>query len=109
MIKNDTNYDFILSEENTTSKQISKIKRYKFRPSLDSYIISTIKLNQVLKDKTPFEQVDFFLKSKRKNPKKLKSTRGKIPQINTDEDARFYLKQFISIMSIHCGFTRKNF
>ena len=97
----------LLSEETKSSQQISKIKRYKFRPSIDSYIISTIKLNQVLRDKTPFEEVDFFRKSKRKNAKKLKINRGNYPKITTDEDARFHLKQFISIMAIHCGFNSK--
>ncbi|CAF1068702.1 unnamed protein product [Brachionus calyciflorus] len=84
----------------------TKDKKYKFRPSIDSYIINTIKLNQVLKDKVPFEEIDFFLKSKRKNPKKLKSTKSTLPKVNTDEDAKVYLKQFISIMSIHCGFSQ---
>ena len=107
MTINDTNFEIFSSEENKNSKQLSKIKRYKFRPSIDSYIISTIKLNQVLKDKTPFEEVDFFLKSKRKSAKKLKSNGEIFPKINTDEDARFYLKKFVSTMAIHCGFTRK--
>ncbi len=74
---------------------------YKFQPSIDSYIINTIKLNQILKNRISFDQVEFFSKRNSKNEKR--SNRNSI-LIKKDDDARDSLKKFICIMCIHSGF-----
>lgn len=84
------------------SEEVCEEKNYKFRPNVDSYIINTIKLNKILNKQTRFEDVEFFRK-KKKLPKKLKI---EMPKIYSNQDAQIHLKQFISIMSIHTGFSR---
>jgi hypothetical protein len=83
-----------------------KPAKISLQPSIDSYIINTIKLNQILKNQVPFDQVDFFFKKPAK--KTISKKQAKI-RVSNDEDARHYMKQFITIMSLHCGFVgRKN-
>ena len=73
------------------------------QPSIDSYIINTIKLNRILKNNLTFEQIECF---NNKSAKKSKNFTKSII-INTDEEARQALKQFVIIMSLHSGFTGK--
>lgn len=73
---------------------------YKIQPSIDSYIINTIKLNQILKNRISFDQIEFFSNMNLKNENKNKKT----ILVKTDQDARDSLKKFICIMCIHSGF-----
>ena len=85
---------------------------------IDSYIINTIRLNQILKNRVPFDQVDLFKrstslktepssnngKSKSNSRSKSRSARRGLV-IETNEQAHVYLKQFITIMCLHIDFT----
>ena len=88
-----------------TSKVTENNGFEQLQPSIDSYIINTIKLNQILNSNVPFERVDFFVKSK--SCEQISSKRKQAPKaarVNTDEEARHFLKQFVIIMCLHCGF-----
>ena len=92
------------SSKLTDNKEAKNV--YRLQPTIDSYIINTIKLNEILKNRVSFDQVDFFVKKKCKKDEKKPKTQIKPKKIiNSDDDARSYLKQFIIIMSIHSGFT----
>jgi hypothetical protein len=74
------------------------------QPFIDSYIINTIKLNQILKSGVSFDQVDFF--TNRQPQKKANNRKQVVPvTVNNDEDARHYMRQFVTIMCMHAGFT----
>lgn len=76
-------------------------------PLIDSYIVNTIKLNQIVKNRVMFDQVELF---KKWNTAKNKSGQEKKDNlssstIKTNEELRFYLRQFITIMCLHIDFT----
>ena len=104
-----------LSHSHVSHSYDSKHSRKKFtsnstnlRPSIDSYIINTIKLNQILKNDVPIEQIDFFFqKQNKKSHKKQATDKAQTLHITNDQEARHYMKQFIVIMSLHCGFVGK--
>jgi hypothetical protein len=77
--------------------------------TIDSYIVNTIKLNQILKKRTSFDQVEFFKRSLKQNSR-AKNDQNVAPAvtINSDEQARFYLKQFVTVMCLHIDFTGKS-
>ncbi len=100
----------ILSFHKLIYSQIKKIETKSFenknvqanlQPTIDSYIINTIKLNRILKSNLTFEQIECF--NNKSIEKSVTPTKPII--INTDEEARYALKQFIVIMSLHSGFT----
>jgi hypothetical protein len=93
------------NKRNNTSSEQTKTS---LRPSIDSYIINTIKLNQLLKNQVAFDQVDFFLKKPANKSNNSASKKLAKLRVNNDQDARYYMKQFITIMSLHCGFVGKN-
>ena len=70
--------------------------------------LNTIKLNQILKNDVPIEQIDFFFqKQNKKSHKKQATDKAQTLHITNDQEARHYMKQFIVIMSLHCGFVGK--
>jgi hypothetical protein len=91
---------------------------FNLQPSIDSYIMNTIKLNEILKNNISFDQVDFFKKQstnstqQQQQQKQQQSTTSPRPDIDlemkitSDDDARVILRKFITIMAMHSGFTR---
>lgn len=62
-------------------------------------------MNRILSNNLTFEQIEYFTTKSSSTKTKLSKSKKK-QQINSDEEARHALKQFIIIMSLHCGFTR---
>jgi hypothetical protein len=85
-------------------KNKNESHKIQLRPSIDSYIINTIKLNQILNYKIPFEQVDFFTKKKMSKTETGKKMDRKNIRVNNDQVVRHYLKKFVTVLSLHCGF-----
>ncbi len=86
-------------------EKFNKETQINLQPGIESYIINTIKLNKILSSGLGFDQIDYFTKkSKIQMPAKKETHHNKNPTINTDQEARKCLKQFITIMSMHCGF-----
>lgn len=88
---------FVLVNDSDKQTQIN------LQPTIDSYIINTIKLNRILNSGLDFDQIEFF---SNKSKLKERTTQKKPVIVNTDKDARHVLRQFITVMSIHTGFER---
>jgi hypothetical protein len=107
----------IATEISNKNQREQKIKLY---PNIDSYVINTIKLNQLLKENFTFDQIDAFFKSKKKKGKIVSEKANKNKQKNlpknkktttitthSNESARSSLWQFVVVMSLHAGFDGK--
>jgi hypothetical protein len=102
LISSNLNENIINNDNNNGILSQSTLnKKSHFQPHIDSYIVNTIKLNQLLKSNEPFESVDFF---KKNNTKCDQNEQKKQITIHSDNDAHKYLKDFIVIMCMHCGF-----
>lgn len=86
-------------------QRTDKQTQINLQPSIDSYIINTIKLNWILTSGRSFDQISYFSNKPKEVKSECTKQRKNAIQIHTDNDARHHLKQFISVMSIHCGFT----
>ena len=76
-----------------------KAFRVTLQPSVDSYIINTIKLNRLLKQNVTFDRLTFPSKKKKKP-----SSSSYVSKISSDDEARFHLRRFAKIMLLHGGF-----
>ena len=114
-IPNDSVSGKIVTEMSNKS-QIAK--KNKLNPNIDSYIINTIKLNQLLKENYTFDKIDAFFKCKKAKKKGVSEKANvnkhkqlvrkmKNPIIHSNESARSSLWQFVVIMSLHAGFDGK--
>jgi len=99
-----------------TKKEESSIRRKdesnRLQPSIDSYIVNTIKLNKILRNQVSFDQIDFFTRPTKKAIKFKATEKSKISrrqEVLSSKDVRECLKNFIVIMSLHCGLTSKLF
>lgn len=95
------------ADNNQASSSSSSTTNLKIRPNIDSYIINTIKLNQLLRNRITFEQVDsFFARSNAQNNNKQsnRTVKSSQPRVESDQDARHYMRQFIVILCLHSGF-----
>lgn len=102
----------IKSSDNKTNRTAKKGKTLKeqqtqlnLQPSIDSYIINTIKLNRILNNDLTFDQIEYFATKTNNNEKR---SIKKLKSIRTDNEARNELKQFIMVMCIHTGFVEIN-
>jgi len=100
----------------TVSIKNQRVNTIKLNPHIDSYIINTIKLNQLLKENFTFDRIDAFFKSKKKKKKIVSENINKDQQsgmkikktiIHSNDSARSALWQFVVIMSLHTGFDGK--
>ena len=105
-----------MSSKKEESKSGSKDESNHLEPNIDSYIVNTIKLNRILRNQVSFDQIDFFTKTTKKkinssttrkktNSKATFSSNQQI--ILSSKEVRECLKNFIVIMSLHCGHTSK--
>ena len=84
-----------------------KQTQIKLQPSIDSYVINTIKLNRILNSGLGFDKIEHFSNNRQSMNNNAKNNDKKVAKqrtIRTDNDARINLKQFITVMSIHSGF-----
>ena len=68
-------------------------------------MMNTIKLNRILNNDISFEAIECFTNRSSKKALKITSNNNSKKEIKSDEDSRYALRQFIVIMSLHCGFT----
>ena len=87
------------------SRSEDKQTQINLQPTIDSYIINTIKLNRIINSGLAFDKIEYFTNKKTRQPEKRSKIKSRNIVINSDKEARICLRQFITIMSIHCGFT----
>ena len=86
---------------------------HRLEPTIDSYIVNTIKLNKILRNQVSFDKIEFFTRSTKKTKCEsakttMKSKKSTIKEPNlSNKEVRECLKNFIVLMSLHCGLNSK--
>ena len=98
----------IKKEESNKSKSTNAESTHRLEPTIDSYIVNTIKLNKILRNQVSFDKIEFFTRSSRKAKSTVKSKKSPLKESNlSNKEVRECLKNFIVIMSLHCGLNSK--
>ena len=99
-----------IKKETCHQKQmVDKQTQINLQPTVDSYIVNTIKLNRLLNNGVTFDQIECFMSRKENKERLKKAARNKKKScgINSEEELKRVLKEFVSVMCLHSGFESK--